>query len=125
MWSEECGVRYASRLEKQEAGGKKQEICFEYKLKTAYDACISVLFSLHTPHSTFHKIFRKLAKNLFSIQSVLDLIHISIDHGYGGDVHHVAYRRTEVGEVNRFVQSHLNRTDDLHVSIQGLEHLVG
>ena len=40
MWSEECGVRYASSTS-----------------SFVYEYFISVLISLHTPHSTFHTIY--------------------------------------------------------------------
>jgi hypothetical protein len=39
MWSVECGVRYASSTS-----------------GSVYEDFISVLFSLHTPHSTLHTI---------------------------------------------------------------------
>ena len=35
-----------------------------------------------------------------------------IDTSDGGNVHDVTYRAFDVGEMNRFVQSHLNRADD-------------
>ena len=37
------------------------------------------------------------------------LFHDGIDAGDGGDVDDIAHRTFDVGKVNRFVQSHLNR----------------
>ena len=55
---------------------------------------------------------------------MFDLLYISIDDGDGNDVDHVAHRTAEVGEMDGFVQSHLDGTDDFHVGIERLQHLV-
>ena len=55
----------------------------------------------------------------------LDLIHIGIDGSHSHDVHHVANRSAEIDEVDRLVQSHLDRADNLSIGAQHLQHLVG
>ena len=55
---------------------------------------------------------------------LLQLLHVSVDGGDGRDVHDVAYRALEIGEMDRFVQSHLDRTDDLGLGTQALQELV-
>ena len=47
-----------------------------------------------------------------------------IDTSDGGNVHDVTYRAFDVGEMNRFVQSHLNRADDFRFT-HVLDELVG
>lgn len=63
---------------------------------------------------------------LFSrINSAFHFVHIGIDGGYRDDVHHIADRSTKVDEVDGFVQSHLYLIDNLDISIQHLQHLIG
>lgn len=47
-----------------------------------------------------------------------------IDAGNGGDIDDVAHGALDVCKVNRFVQSHLNRADDLRFA-HALDKLVG
>lgn len=54
----------------------------------------------------------------------LYLVNVSIDYSHSCDVDNVAYRTFEVGEVDRLVETHLNRTDDLGVRIQSLQQFV-
>ena len=55
----------------------------------------------------------------------LDLVHVGIDCCDSHDIHDVAYAGTEVDEVDRLVQTHLDRADDFSVAAQHLQHLVG
>ena len=48
----------------------------------------------------------------------------SIDYGYGGDVDDVANGTFEVGEVDGFVKSHLDGTDDFTIVGHTLNHLI-
>ena len=54
---------------------------------------------------------------------MLQLPYEGIDGGNGTDVYYVAYRCVEVGEVDGFVESHLDGANDFHVGIQHLQHL--
>ena len=52
---------------------------------------------------------------------VLYLVNISIYYCNGSDVHHIAHGALEVCEMDRFVKSHLYRTDDFRFGIQSLK----
>ena len=53
------------------------------------------------------------------------MLDYGIDHGYGGDVHDVVYRCLPVGEVDGFVQTHLDGAYHLVGVAHRLEQLVG
>ena len=55
----------------------------------------------------------------------LFLLHDGINHGDGCDVDDVAYRGFPVGEVDRLVQTHLDRADNFTVVAHHLDKLVG
>ena len=54
---------------------------------------------------------------LFIVNPIFNLINVGVDDGYGGNINDIAYRRAKVGEVYGFLESHLYRTDNLHVSL--------
>ena len=69
------------------------------------------------------RMFYYVGCNLF-VDAPFDFIHVSIDDSYGCDVDNVADRAFKVGKVNRFVQSHLDRTDNLGIRVKRLQQLV-
>ena len=56
--------------------------------------------------------------------SLLDFLHVCIDGGYGRDIDNIADGAFGVGEVDRLVQSHLHRADNLHVVGEHLQQLI-
>lgn len=50
-----------------------------------------------------------------------DFCHVSVDYGNGRYVHDVAHGTFEIGEVDRLVQSHLDRADYLCVAVKSLQ----
>ena len=59
-----------------------------------------------------YSLFRKY----YLLSSILYLIHISVDYGNGSDIDDVADAGVEVCEVNRLVETHLDRTN--HFSLR-------
>ena len=57
------------------------------------------------------RCFHKIATACFLIVSNF-FVYNSIDNRYGCNVHNVAYRSFAIGEMNRLVQSHLDRADN-------------
>ena len=56
---------------------------------------------------------------------VLDLLNVSIDDSDCSDVDDVLNTALRVGEVDRLVKTHLDRTDDLCLWAQSLQEFVG
>ena len=54
----------------------------------------------------------------------INVLLLGIDDGDSCDVHHIANRRAEVNKVDGFVQAHLDGTDDFHVCVERLQHLI-
>ena len=55
---------------------------------------------------------------------VLDLLNVSIDDSDSSDVDDVLNTALRVGEVDRLVKTHLDRTDDLCLWAQSLQEFV-
>ena len=51
------------------------------------------------------------------VDAGLNLIHVGINASNSYDVYYVAYRSSEVYKVDRLIQSHLYRTDNLYVAV--------
>lgn len=59
---------------------------------------------------------------LFQLQFLF--LNQSVYYGNGGDVHNVAHGAIGIGEVYGFVQTHLYRTYDFGVRVNGFHHVV-
>ena len=59
-----------------------------------------------------------------SFHSSFLFVNNGIDHGYGCDIHNVTDGTFEIGEVDRFVQSHLDRADEFCIRVHCLQQFV-
>ena len=57
---------------------------------------------------------------LIRVDACLDLVDVSINSGNSHDIHDITHTCSEVDEVDGLVQSHLYRTDNLHICIEHL-----
>lgn len=58
---------------------------------------------------------KRHAAGMILLSVLFNLLHISVDNGNGSDVYNVAHTTLKVGEVDRLVQTHLYRADNLSV----------
>ena len=59
-----------------------------------------------------------------SFTSSFLFVNDGVDHGYSCDIDNVADRAFEIGEMNRFVQSHLDRADEFRIRVHCLQQFV-
>ena len=76
---------------------------------TAYSCCAACVFLYCCAYFCF----------LLSL-----LHHDGVNHGNSGDIDDVAYRAFEVGKVDRFVKSHLDRANYFAIVFKRLYHFV-
>ena len=52
---------------------------------------------------------------------VYNFLNIRVNHCHRCNIHYVSHRTLKICKVNRFVQSHLNRTNNFRIRIKGLK----
>ena len=55
---------------------------------------------------------------------VLDFLYVCVNNSYSCDVDDILYAALRIGEVDRFVKTHLDRTDNLCLRTQSLQEFV-
>lgn len=93
----------------------------EYNKHPEFDK-VNLIERLCIPDRVYQ--FRVTWIKAFSFAFFFLLVYDGIDHGYGCDIHNVADRTFEIGEVDRFVQSHLDRADEFCIRVHCLQQFV-